>query len=45
MGVIETAECYLSSKQVEKAKESMDKVAHLFSNDPEFKEKYDSLFN
>jgi hypothetical protein len=45
LGVIETAECYVASKQVEKAKETMNKVAQWFENDTEFKEKYDSLVN
>jgi hypothetical protein len=45
LGVMETADCYVTSKQVEKAKESMNKVAQWFENDTEFKEKYDSLVN
>jgi hypothetical protein len=45
LGVMETAECYLASKQREKAKEALNKVAQWFGSDPEFKDKYDSLFN
>jgi len=45
IGVMETAECYVAGKQVEKAKEAMNKVAQWFENDTEFKEKYDSLVN
>ena len=45
LGVIEAAECYISSKQVEKAKETMNKVAQWFESDPDFKEKYDALIN
>jgi hypothetical protein len=42
---MEAAECYISSKQVEKAKETMNKVAPWFESDPDFKEKYDALIN
>ncbi len=45
LGVMEAAECYISSKQVEKAKETMNKVAPWFESDPDFKEKYDALIN
>jgi hypothetical protein len=45
IGVMEAAECYISSKQVEKAKETMNKVAPWFESDPDFKEKYDALIN
>jgi hypothetical protein len=42
-GVFETAECWISSKQVDKAKKLLDKVAPWFEEDEEFKTRYDSL--
>jgi hypothetical protein len=45
IGIMETAECYISSKQPAKAKDVMNKVAPWFENDADFKEKYDSLVN
>jgi hypothetical protein len=44
-GIIQTAECYKSSKQVEKAKALMNKVAPWFEEDDEFKEKFDEIIN
>ena len=43
IGVMETAECFISSKQNAKAKDLLDKIAPWFEEDPDFKEKYDSL--
>lgn len=45
MGVIQTAQCYLSSKQVDKAKDVMGKVAQWFEGNEEFKAKYDEIVN
>lgn len=45
MGVLQTAECYLASKQREKAKTLLNKVAQWFEDDAEFKEKYDEIVN
>jgi hypothetical protein len=42
-GVFETAECWISSKQVDKAKKLLDKVAPWFEGDEEFKTRFDSL--
>lgn len=45
IGVLETVECYLAMKQVEKAKTLMGKVAQWFQNDEIFKAKYDTIIN
>lgn len=45
MGVLETAECYLASKQKEKAKTLLNKVAQWFEDDADFKAKYDEIVN
>jgi hypothetical protein len=45
MGVIQTAECYVSSRQVDKAKTLLGKVAQWFEEDEEFKAKYDEIVN
>lgn len=45
MGVIQTAECYLSSKQTEKAKAVMGKVAQWYEGNEDFKAKYDEIVN
>lgn len=45
MGVLQTADCYVSIKQVEKAKTLLGKVAQWFEEDKEFKEKYDAIVN
>lgn len=44
-GVIQTAECYLASKQFEKAKSVMSKIAQWYEDDEEFKAKYDEIVN
>jgi hypothetical protein len=44
-GVMQTAECYLASKQFEKAKGIMSKVAQWYEGDEEFKAKYDEIVN
>ncbi len=44
-GVLQTAECYISSKQVEKAKTLLNKVKQWFEDDEEFMAKYDELVN
>lgn len=43
IGIIKTAECYITARQTDKAKALLDKVAPWFENDPEFKEKYNEL--
>jgi len=45
LGVIQTAECYIASKQKEKAKTILNKVAQWYEEDEEFKTKYDELVN
>lgn len=45
MGVIQSAECLVSSRQTEKAKTLMGKVAQWFESDEEFKAKYDEIVN
>ncbi|WP_300663579.1 hypothetical protein [Fluviicola sp.] len=45
MGVIQTAECYISSKQVDKAKAVMSKVAQWYEGNEDFKTKYDEIVN
>lgn len=45
IGVMETADCYLTMKQVGKAKEIMGKVAQWYEKNAEFKEKYDEIVN
>ncbi len=44
-GALETAECYIASKQREKAKTLLNKVAQWFEGDETFKEKYDAIVN
>ncbi len=44
-GVIQTAECYISSRQVDKAKELLNKMAPWFEDDDEFKVEYDKVVN
>jgi len=44
-GVIQTAECYVSSRQVDKARELLNKVAPWFEGDDEFKMEYDKIVN
>lgn len=45
VGVFETAECYILSKQKEKAKTLLNKVAQWYEEDEEFKAKYDEIVN
>lgn len=45
IGIFETAECYISMKQVEKAKTLLGKVAQWFEGDEDFKAKYDAIVN
>lgn len=45
MGVIQTAECYISSKQVDKAKAVLSKVAQWYEGNEDFKTKYDEIVN
>lgn len=42
-GVFETAECWVNSKQIDKAKKLLDKVTPWFEDDEEFKTRLDSL--
>ncbi|MDH4474614.1 MAG: hypothetical protein QE487_18565 [Fluviicola sp.] len=45
MGIIQTADCYVTSRQVDKAKTLLGKVAQYFEEDEEFKAKYDEIVN
>jgi tetratricopeptide (TPR) repeat protein len=45
IGVFQTAECYILSKQKEKAKTLLNKVAQWYEEDEEFKTKYDEIIN
>lgn len=45
MGVMQTADCYVSTKQIDKAKTLMGKVAQWFEEDDDFKAKYDQIVN
>ncbi len=45
IGVMKTAECYISMKQVEKAKTLLGKVAQWYEDDEAFKEFYDEVVN
>ncbi len=45
MGIIQTAECYISSKQVDKARAVMSKVAQWYEGNEDFKTKYDEIVN
>ena len=42
-GVFETVECWINSKQIDKAKKLLDKVAPWFEDDEEFKTRYEGL--
>jgi len=44
-GVIQTAEAMISGKQLEKAKELMNKVAPWFEDDDDFQAQYDKIVN
>lgn len=45
MGVLKTVECYMASKQVDKAKTLLGKAAKWLENDEEFKAVYDEIVN
>ncbi|MBI1835777.1 MAG: hypothetical protein HYR91_00780 [Flavobacteriia bacterium] len=45
IGILKTAECQIASRQTEKARKLLDKVAPWFEEDPDFKAKYDELVN
>lgn len=45
MGIMQTADCYISIKQVAKAKEMMGKAAQWFEKNEDFKAKYDEIVN
>jgi hypothetical protein len=45
IGVLQTAECYIAGKQMEKAKSVLNKIAQWYEEDEEFKAKYDELIN
>jgi hypothetical protein len=45
MGIIQTAECYVTMKQMTKAKDVMGKAAHWFEKNADFKAKYDEIVN
>jgi hypothetical protein len=45
LGVIHTAECYIATRQVDKAKTLLGKVAQWYEDDEEFKAKYDEIVN
>lgn len=45
IGVLQTAECYIAGKQMEKAKSALNKIAQWYEEDEEFKAKYDELIN
>lgn len=44
-GVLQTAECYVSSKQADKAKTLLNKVKQWYEDDEEFMAKYNELVN
>lgn len=45
VGVLESAECLVSVRQVDKAKTLLNKVAPLFEDDKDFKASYDAIVN
>lgn len=45
IGVIQTAECYVSVKKVEDAKTLLNKVAQWFEGDEDFQEAYNQIVN
>lgn len=45
MGILQTAECYVSSRQVDKAKALMGKTKQWFEEDEDFMAKYDEIVN
>ncbi len=44
-GILETAACYKDSKQDQKAKDALNKVAQWYGDDADFKAKYDEIVN
>lgn len=44
-GVMQTADCYVSTKQTDKAKALLGKVAQWYEDDEEFRTKYDQIVN
>ena len=45
MGVLQSAECLVSTRQTDKAKALLGKVAQWYESDEEFKAKYDEIVN
>lgn len=45
IGIIQTAECYVSIRKVDDAQEILNKVAQWFEDDQAFKEVYDKIVN
>lgn len=45
IGIIQTAECYVSIKKAENARTVLNRVAQWFEGDDEFKEVYDQIVN
>lgn len=45
LGVMESAKCMAESRQMDKAKEMLDKVAPWFETDDDFKRKYNEIVN
>lgn len=45
IGALQTAECYIASRQTDKAKTLLNKIAQWYENDEDFKTKYDELVN
>lgn len=45
LGVLQTAECYVTSRQHDKAKNVLNKVAQWYEGDEDFKTKYDEIVN
>lgn len=44
-GVIQTAECYVTGRQIDKAKALLNKMAPWFDGDEEFKMEFDKIMN
>ncbi|AEA43196.1 hypothetical protein [Fluviicola taffensis] len=45
MGIMQTADCYIAGKQMDKAKALMGKVAQWYEKNEDFKAKYDQIVN
>jgi hypothetical protein len=45
LGILETAACYVSTRQVDKAKTLLGKVAQWYEGDEDFQAKYDEIVN